>query len=153
MKKFSELEFAPPLWDDGFRHIPQYLFEQVVDINIDLDKLYKAGPLFIQAGAIIFPLIDPQHIIKGILWISPNLIEDILYVQLLSVDREYQTGEAMDATAEFLKKTGKTIRWATTKPKVFEEKGYKRAKSVLMELKQNGELEQTDTEETGEPVA
>jgi hypothetical protein len=137
MAKFSELEFFGPLQPGYFTHIPRYLFEQVEQIKIDLDELYRIGPLCIAAGSMIFTLTDSEHKIKGVLWISANVLEEVLYVQLLSVDKEYQNGEATKLTNEFIQKSGKPIRWATDKPKVFEKKGFKRSKLVLMEINGN----------------
>jgi len=134
MNKFEELEFGPSLWPDGFNLIPRYLFEQIEGIKIDLDTLYKIGPGCISAGAVVYPITDGEHKIKGMLWVEGNFIEDVICVRFLSIDPEYQNGKAIEKTVEFLKAKGKTIQWATDRPEVFERKGFKRAEQVLMEI-------------------
>jgi len=128
----------------GFDLIPRYLFEQVKEIDeATIDRIYKFGPLI---GAspltLLYVLVDEVNKIKGVLWAEVNLIDAIIFIRLLSVDKQYQSldGQLLTKAKDFLfnLKTGpelkKEIHFLSTRPRAFEKVGAQRCKRVRMEI-------------------
>ena len=141
MPKFDELEFVRTF---DFRHIPRTLFEQIKEMDkAMIDRIYKFGPLFAESPlTLLYVLVDVDYKIKGVLWAEVNIIDAVIFIRLLSVDKEYQSqnGELLNKAKEFLFNldTGpdlkKEIRFLTTHPSAFEEVGAKRSKQIRMEI-------------------
>lgn len=138
MREFSELKFVRTF---DFEHIPRPLFEQVKEMDAGMiDRLYQYGPLMVGPLTLLYVLIDEVHKIKGVLWADIDIIEANIHVHLFSVDKEYQNGEALKKATEFLLNlpTGqdlkKRLNMLTTRPKAFEEIGWKHSKRIRMEI-------------------
>jgi hypothetical protein len=144
-KKFSDLRFFrlnSPGTDRGiidmtFRQIPKELFEQTKDVEFNVDLLYQAPSKFIGSiNTMFYVLIDDKEKIKGVLWGFINLLTEAVDVHLLSIDKEYQFGDALDETLDFIKTWSDdlTIKCITSRPKAYEEKGWKRTKRIVLEI-------------------
>ncbi len=143
--KFEELKFVRIDRPDLFSLIPRHLFEQVKDHNFDIDRLYKlVGRFMCDPTTLIFILVDEQSKIKGILWATANLLIETVQVSVLSVDKQYQFGDAIKGTVEFIRswrnKDNVKIEFITTRPKAYEEKfekldiKLKRSKRIILEI-------------------
>lgn len=86
-------------------------------------------------------LVNEAYVIKGILWARIDAIEALWYVELCSIDKEYQkaSSDNMKLLSEFLlslpvgSEMRKKIQFATEHPKAFEKIGFKQSKRVLIE--------------------
>jgi len=127
-----------------FRYIPRPLFEQVKEMDAAMiDRVYKFSPLI---GAspltLLYVLIDEVNKIKGVLWAEVDLIDAIIFIRLLSVDREYQSlnGQILNKAKDFLfnlptgSELKKEIHFLTTRPDAFEKIGARRTERIRMEL-------------------
>lgn len=89
--------------------------------------------------SLLFLLLDEENVIRGFLWAEINVLEQVMFVNLLSVDKElWGNGSAIDLATDFLKKRFvelnlKKVVWITDRPALFERKGFKQAKEVLLE--------------------
>jgi len=94
LPKFGDLKFKR-IFD--FALVPRYLLEQVREIDKDMiNRIYQFGPLITgNPLTLLYVLVDVDYKIKGVLWANINVVEAIIYVHLLSVDRQYQNGEAL----------------------------------------------------------
>lgn len=109
-----------------------------------IDRIYKLSPLIAASPTtLLYVLIDDVYVIHGVLWAEINLIDAIIFVRLLSVEKKYQSsnGQLLNKAKEFLfnMETGpalkKEIHFLTTRPGAYEEVGAKRSKRIRMELK------------------
>lgn len=144
MPELDELKFVRTF---DFALIPRTLFEQVKEMDAAMiDRVYRFGPLI--GGnplTLLYVLIDQVNKIKGVLWSEINIIEAIIYVRLLSVDKEYQSpnGELLNKAIEFLFSlpTGpelkKEIWFEAMRPGAYEKIGARRAKRIKMEIREN----------------
>ncbi len=150
-KTFSDLKFVritgePDIVDMLFRQIPRELFEQVKDIEFDIDLLYQYPSKFIGGiNMMFYVLVDDDDKIKGVLWFSVNILMQTVQVQILSIDKEYQR-ESMVDDSDALKETVKYIRkWMngnsdykiigiTTRPYACQKNGWRLSKHVLLEI-------------------
>lgn len=147
-KTFSDLTFvrlnnpgtSPGAIDMLFRQIPRELFEQIKDVEFNIDLLYQTPSRFISgANTRFYVLIDEDKKIKGILWAYVNILTEAIDVYVLSIDREYQFGDALKVTLEFIRSWfGKNetlkIMCITTRPQAYERAGWKTTKRVGMEI-------------------
>jgi len=138
---------------NSINHVPRYLFEQVKDLDEGaIDRLYQYSSSVLtvvvpsEQGLVRIPndlvwiavLQDEGHKIKGFLWLDFDIIEQYIFVQLLTVDKEYQFGDILEKSMDYIMNLDipdvfkKRIEWATTRPKAFERIGWKRAERVLM---------------------
>jgi len=128
-----------------FRYIPRALFEQVEETDTAMiDRIYGFGSLF--GGSpftLLYVLIDQINKIKGVLWAEIDPIDAIIFVRLLSLDKEYQSpsGQILNKAKDFLLNlpTGpelkKEIHFFTTRPDAYKKVGAKRSKRIIMECK------------------
>ncbi len=142
MSEFSDLKFIRLTSTAQFGIIPEYLFEQLKE-QPDIKRVYQVGALAIASPLVfIYVMADSNHKIKGVLWLDINLLEKFVFVELLSLDREYQseTGDAIMHVVEFIKtiqfgpEVTKKIVFATTRPGKFTNLGFIKNKKVIMEL-------------------
>lgn len=155
MPSFDELTFEPILAPNGINWVPRYLFEQIKNREWDVEKIYEYGPLFITNPLNRFWLLtDSDHIAKGVLWITIDPICEIMAVNVLSIDKEYQRlngsslrskpSDVIKKTVEFLHKVQDELRakgvnikreilWATSRPRTCERAGARRYR-VIMEI-------------------
>lgn len=150
-KTFNDLKFvritgSPDIVDMFFRQIPKELFEQIKDVNFNIDLLYQYPSRFISGiYQRFYVLVDDDDKIKGILWAYINILTETIQVHILSIDKEYQRKSMID-DSDALKETVKFIRsWQgenenlkitgiTTRPHACRKNGWKKSKYVLMEI-------------------
>ncbi|KKL80451.1 hypothetical protein LCGC14_2004650 [marine sediment metagenome] len=150
-KTFADLRFVriagkPDIVDMLFRQIPRELFDQVKDIEFNIDLLYQMPSKFIGgANNMFYVLVDDEDKIKGVLWFSINILMQMIQVQILSIDKEYQR-ENLLKSSDALKETVQFIReWMngnddykiiglTTRPRACRKNGWKLSKHVLLEI-------------------
>ena len=135
------------------RCIPRYLFEQVKDLDdAAIERIYQYsssimtivvpenGQLVRKPNDLVWiaALYDKGHVIKGFLWLDFEIIEQYIFVQLLTVDKEYQFSDILKQSMDYIQGLPipdvykSRIEWATTRPKAFERIGWKRSERVLM---------------------
>lgn len=143
--KFSDLKFIRLTQPEQFNLVPRYLFEQIRE-KTDINRIYEVGMLSLTSPFVfVYVLVDKnieEKKIKGILWLSINVLERYIYVELLSVDKEYQSKEcdAIKKTLDFIRgvnfgpdMTNKVVM-ATLRPVKFEKAGFTRSKKLIMEI-------------------
>jgi len=121
--------------------VPRRLFEQIKGVEWNIDRLYAMSEnICSNPTNLIYVLFDDDKIIHGLVWAQVNILNENLYVMILSVDEEYQgaNGAAIDAAALLLNSIRqeanlKKIIWTTTRPKAYEKHGFKRSKKIIME--------------------
>lgn len=155
MPDINDLKFVRVINPLVFGRIPPELFEQIPKRNWEVQKLYAYGPIFIQNPFnAIWVMQDLANVIKGVLWITVDPIVEVIAVNILSVDREYQklNGSLRKTPSEIIKKTvehlhkfqdevkqkkgmqlKREILWSTTRPRACERSGAKRHR-VVMEI-------------------
>lgn len=137
----DELKFVRTF---DFRYIPRALFEQIKEMDdAMINRVYRLGPLIgASPTTLLYVLIDEVNVIKGVLWAEIDLIEAIIFVRLLSVDKEYQSsnGQLLNKAKDFLfnlemgPELKKEIHFLTMRPGAFEKTGAKPSKRIRMEL-------------------
>lgn len=91
----------------------------------------------------LYALVDEDKKIHGYLWAEMNVLDNSLFVNTFSVDKEYWgKGEAIPKVIDYLAKLKKETKaervfWVTTNEKFFLKHGFKRSKNVLMEYNSN----------------
>ncbi len=151
--KFEDLKFVRLDKPDLFNLIPRYLFEQIPNREWDVDKLYEWGKTFLGNPLNLFwVLANDENLIKGVLWGTIDPVLEMIAVNILSVDKEYQhpKGDAITKSIEHLKQyriklnkdegidLKEKMLWTTTRPRAFERLNIKRSDRVVMEVSLNG---------------
>lgn len=140
-KKFEDLKFERITQPLLFNYIPKYLFEQVKDWEIDIDKLCKLSETFLNNPcSLFFVLVDDNNQIQGIFWANANIINNCIDVILLSINKEYQFDDAIKNTLNFINtlQENATVRILASRTAKYEKAGFKKTKT-LMEIKINGD--------------
>ncbi len=150
-KTFADLRFVrvagkPDIVDMLFRQIPRELFEQIKDIEFNIDLLYQMPSKFIGgANNMFYVLVDDEDLIKGIMWCYVNVLTESVNVHILSIDKDYQRDSMIDES-DALKETVKFIREMmgenenlkitaiTSRPHACQKSGWKTTKRVVMEI-------------------
>ena len=125
-----------------FSYIPKYLFEQVKDRSFDIDRLFRfSDKLLANPTQLFYVLIDDEKKIMGIFWASANIICNRIDVNILSIDKEYQTldgkeytsSDAIKKTLEFIDTFQKdaTVTITTSRTAAYEKAGFKKTKTVM----------------------
>ena len=130
-----------PLRIYDLRIVPRRLLEQVKGLEWNIDRVYALSEnICSNPTNLIYVLYDEEKIIHGVLWARINILDENLYVSILSVDEEYQgvNGAPIDAAYALLNMVRndanlKKIIWSTTRPKAYEKHGFKRSKKIIME--------------------
>ncbi len=143
---FDDLEFVRTF---DFRYIPRELFEKSREMDSEMiDRVYKYGPIIAKSPlTLLYVLIDEMYKIKGVLWASIDLIDAVIFVKFLSVDKEYQTPDSniLEKVRDFLfslelgPELKKEIHLCTYTEGVtsdLEKMGAKRSKRTLLEITQ-----------------
>ncbi len=143
MADFEDLHFVRINRADVFRgFIPRRFFEQVKDHKFNIDTIYKLAETFIPSVTTHFyALLDDSNVIRGILWANINVITEAIQVSVLSIDEEYQFGNAIKKTTEFIKSwrgENETLRieFITTRPKAYEGVGGVESKRKIVEIQE-----------------
>lgn len=131
---------SPEIIDMVFRRIPKELFEQVKDVEFNIDLLYQYPSKFISGlNTRFYVLTDDKDKIKGILWAYLNLLTESIDVHILSIDKEYQFGNAIEKTLEFVRSwqgenESVKIQIITSRPQAYERAGFVKSKRILLEI-------------------
>jgi len=140
MNRFDELRF---IRIQDFNLIPRYMMEQVKGGDTKVNRVLQFGTQIAKDPlTLLYVLADTQNKIKGFLWAEIDVFDEVIHVNTLSLDKEYQdrNGTALLKTVDFLKslldgsKLQKKITFSTTRPKAFERLGFKRTALVNMEI-------------------
>jgi len=141
--------------------VPRSLIDQARDKNFTTERFFILLPfLLVDESKIIGVFSDKDNAIKGFLYAQINLFSGQFAVVILSMNKEYQDngGKVSKYATEVIRSIPKrnevkamlkklklellpNIQASTTHPKVYERRGWVRAKSVTMELpleEQNG---------------
>ena len=144
-KTFSDLKFVritgtPDIVDMMFRQIDRGLFEQIKDVDFNIDLLYQYPSKFIGGiNTMFYLLVEENEKIKGILWAYLNILTESIDVHVLSIDKEYQDGSALKKTLEFIrgwmgKNENLKVKIITKRPQVYRRNGWKDSKSIILEI-------------------
>lgn len=138
MSKFEELKFVRVTDAGSFQQIPRYLFDQMRYKEFDVDRVYEYAPHFLPSWQTWFyNLVNIENAVKGILWATIEPVQNVLVINMLSVDREYQ-GSAIEGSVDFLfeeiKKTSlePKIFWINKRHKYLESLGWKNTGKMMM---------------------
>lgn len=156
MPNIKDLTFLRLIMPSAFEVIPRRLFEQIPKRNWSVDRIYEYGPIFISNPFnAVWAMQDISKDIHGVLWVTIDPVVEIIAVNVLSVDREYQNlnGSLRNAGSEIIKKVAehlhgfqdeikqrfgielkKEILWTTTRPRACEKAGAKRHPRTIMEI-------------------
>lgn len=148
MPNFEGLKFvslnnpgtSPEMIDMLFRRIPRELFEQVKDVEFNIDLLYQAPSRFISnVNTRFYVLTDNEDKIKGILWAYLNILTEKIQINIFSIEKEYQFDNALEKTLEFIRswqseKENLKIEIITTEPQTYEKLGWKSSGQIILEI-------------------
>ena len=119
--------------------IPRYLLEQLPD-NYDVDRFYEFMLIALSSPTqMLFLLLSEEDIICGFLWCEINLLDEVMFINTFSVDKElWGKGAMVDFATDFLKTLFNKLNlkkavWITDKPTLFEKRGFKKSKNFLIE--------------------
>lgn len=143
MKSFKNLKFVRLTEPSQFALIPRKLFEQVKGIRLIVDRVYQFGPGMMQSPTTFLYVLAEINtaLIKGVLWATINPLTDMLNCCFLSVDKEYQSNEAVEETHKLMKSIVESfnlvgIEFVTTRPRAFIKKcgDCKQTKKAIIEV-------------------
>lgn len=123
----------------NFKLIPDRLFEaKGADYNLDYLKGRGGNLPELNADQVLYGLIDKESVIHGVLWLSYNILNDRIWINLFGVDKEYQDknniGTALKIFKENHLKEGVTkFSMSTTRDKAFEKYGFTKSETIHME--------------------
>jgi len=87
----------------------------------------------------LFGYVNYENEIKGYLWANINALDSTMFINTLSVDKEFWgNGHVIDEAIEFLAKVqgkveARKVLWCSTNKRFFLNKGFKTSKIWLME--------------------
>jgi len=160
MADISELTFLRLIIAEAFNAIPRALFDSIKELDSEtIDRIYANSadimtiPVVDQSGMAagrlpapsvwVAVMLDITKVIKGFVWMEFDVIEQRVFVQACAVDKEYQ-GEAIQKVVDYIKtldvpeEMKNNIQFTTTRPKAYEQAGWKKSKKVLMEYEHVG---------------
>lgn len=126
--------------------IPTILVEDNKDRNYSVEKFYdmmnetlvtKDG--FINQSEHLNLIIDEDRTIMGYVWFTLNLLEEEIYINTISVLKEYRkNGEILDEVFHrlrdvFLSTEFKVVRTCSTRIEWHKKNGFVQSKNVLLE--------------------
>jgi len=78
--------------------IPRHLIEQLPNKDFDVEGFYQFMGVALQSPThLLYLLMSDSNMIKGFLWSEVNLLEKVLFINLLSVDKElWGSGEMVE---------------------------------------------------------
>lgn len=134
-------------------YIPKYLVEQIRDRQYSVDDFYKYHEIncLMESGKgptlnpfhHLYVLVDEDNVVKGFLWFVIDALSKHVIINTFSMDKAYWgKGQAVkrlsDHVKEIINKLKlKKVFWLTRYPKHSERHGFKRAKDILMEYKED----------------
>ena len=87
-----------------FRLIPVRLLEQVKGDDYDQNYLLMFGnQLLLQENQLLYAMADKDNVIHGVLWAEFNQVNGWLFVNTLSVDKDFQDGETIGRALDYLR--------------------------------------------------
>lgn len=118
------------------------LFEQMKYREFDIDNIYKYAPYILSNPCTWFyVMVDLQHVIKGVLWAMAEPVQEVLIINFITVDPEYQDGKVIEKSIEFLwTEIEKTvlrpkIYWISKRHKALQKMGFTNTGKVMMEIR------------------
>lgn len=149
----DELKFVRIIDPNSIQLIPVSLFEQIKDNDFDYKKLYEYAPLLMTQigldnnGQVVtmpnrfqhfYILFNSKHRVKGLLWFSIDPLREVININALTIDKEYQ-GSELKKIKSFMQQfkeqeKAKKILWSTTRPRAYERVGARRTNYITMEL-------------------
>ncbi len=142
--KLDDLEYIQM---NTFCAVPPELFEQGKPNSFDIDKLYQYSEVVCSSPlTYLYWMIDNRKQVKGILWMTIDILSGNINVNVLSVDPEYQDKEVIPRVREKIREfkpeiekalgielTDKVV-FSTSRPEAFAEAGAVRSELVRMEM-------------------
>lgn len=125
-----------------FNEIPKYLFEQMKHKTFDLERMYAAMYDIIRSTQTWFYQITSDDKIVGALWATVEPVANVVMINFLTIDPEYQGG-AVDKAVKVLiqeaKETGtkEELYWINIRHKALSRMGWESTGRVLMKYKEN----------------
>ena len=128
-----------------FNIIPKYLFEQVEGRSYTVDRLYKLAPFVVNTNHFMWVYVNDENEIKGVLWITLDILSEKVNVIVFSTDKEYEISrtEVLEFLRDFIAKFNENseyvelkdkVNWVTNEPDSFKELGGKVPETVLVEV-------------------
>ncbi len=148
----KELKFVRLTRAENARLIPKYLIEQTKGRDFTTKQFFRMVPFIIESPENIMGVfVNEDNIAKGFMWAMINVLTEQLYLGLITIDKEYQNnnGESLEYVLKTLRavpemakkfitdnniKLKDTIIQATTRPKVYEKRGWHKAEATIMEI-------------------
>lgn len=124
-----------------FNEIPKYLFEQMKHKTFDLDRMYAAMYDIIRNTGTWFYQITSDDKIVGALWATVEPVANVVMINFLTVDPEFQggsVGKAVKVLLEEARETGvkEEILWVNIRHKALSRLGWKSTGRVVMKYKE-----------------
>lgn len=137
----NELQFVRVTEPALFNRIPPKLFQQVKNMDLDIEMLYRLLPGYITSPlSLIYLMVDMENHPQGILWCGLNPTSPNLHVHICSVDPEYQNNGVGEMVNKKLHEihtelglSGKITAY-TSRPKAMAKQGWTQTRTVMMEL-------------------
>ncbi len=122
------------------RLIPHALVEAVKGRTFSVEQFYAYQEQQVDnPGNYLYALVDSSKKIHGYLWAETNALDNTLFINTFSIDKEHWgKGKGIDLAIEFLRELRKKTKsprvfWLSTNEKFFLKHGFKRAKQSLLE--------------------
>lgn len=120
-----------------FNEIPKYLFEQMKHKTFDLERMYAAMFNIIRSTKTWFYQITSDDKIVGALWATVEPVANVVMINFLTVDPEYQgraIGKAVKVLLKEARETGvkEEIVWANIRHKALTRLGWESTGRVVM---------------------
>lgn len=120
--------------------VPTHLLKQLPDRDFDADNFYQFMKIALQSPTqLLYLLMSDDNVIQGFLWCEINILEKVMFVNILSVDKSlWKSGEMVELAVDYLKVMFKElglnkVLWTTDRPALFEKMGFKKSEDVLLE--------------------
>ena len=151
-KKFSDLEFVRIDRPDLFNLlIPRQLFEKVPGRSWSVERLYDIAPLLIFNNFNYIWVLVNEKQVKGVLWVTIDVLSEKLNVITFSIDEEYEDEDILEnirgSLRKFIKefnesnisivsntKIKEKINWVTSQPEMFDKIDGVIPETVLVEV-------------------
>lgn len=118
------------------RLIPRELIDQVRDVEADafynhMEKAWQYKHDY------IFVVIDELHTIKGYIWYQINGLDNSIFINTISICKEWQNTDKIEAIAELIKEEMANMCvtkafFLTDKPAFYEKMGLYPTKEILL---------------------
>ena len=121
-----------------FLKIPPHLFK-IKGVNIRVDRVYAFDHIAQDPCNLLFLLEDGQGKVKGFCWSIINPLDNVLHVNILSVEKDLYNKGIVKQVHDMLKKIKDNlgldkIEWRTTRPKAFKRLINAKPIATIMEV-------------------